>query len=47
MKKQGPPNIGFNNGRLRYKIKVPPDAEPTDGKRVYGEYLDLDGNARQ
>ena len=27
-KKQWPPNIGVNNGRLRYGIKVPPDVEP-------------------
>jgi len=40
-KKQWPPNFGVNNGRLQYRTKVPPDVEPTDGKRSYVEYLDL------
>ena len=44
-KKRWPPNVGVNNGRLRYRIKVPPDVEPTYGKRLYVEYLDLDDSA--
>lgn len=43
--KRWPPNVGVNNGRLRYRIKVPPDVEPTYGKRLYVEYLDLDDGA--
>jgi len=44
-RKKWPPNVGANNGRLRYRIKVPPDVEPTYGKRLYVEYLDLDDSA--
>lgn len=44
-KKRWPPNVGVNNGRLRYRIKVPPDVETTYGKRLYVEYLDLDDSA--
>ena len=43
--KKWPPNIDVNNGRLRLRKKVPPDVEPTYGKRLYVEYLDLDDNA--
>ena len=44
-RKKWPPNVGVNNGRLRYRIKVPPDLESTYGKRLYVEYLDLDESA--
>ena len=44
-KKQWPPNIDANNGRLRFRKKVPPDAQETYSKRLYVEYLDLDDSA--
>ena len=43
--KRWPPNIGVNNGRVRYRKKVPPDVQQTYGKRLYVEYIDLDENA--
>ena len=43
--KRWPPNVGVNNGRLRYRIKVPPDVDPMYGKLLYVEYLDLDDSA--
>lgn len=43
--KRWPPNVGVNNGRVRYRKKVPPDVQQTYGKRLYVEYLDLDESA--
>ena len=40
-----PPNVGVNNGRVRFRKKVPPDVQLTFGKRLYVEYLDLDETA--
>ena len=43
--KRWPPNVGVNNGRVRFRRKVPPDAELVYGKRLYVEYLLLDETA--
>ena len=43
--KRWPPNVGVNNGRVRYRKKVPPYLQQTSGKRLYVEYLDLDESA--
>ena len=43
--KRWPPNVGVNNGRVRYRKKVPPYLQQTYGKRLYVEYLDLDESA--
>ena len=43
--KRWPPNVGVNNGRVRYRKKVPPDVQQTYGQRLYVEYLDLDESA--
>ena len=40
-----PPNVGVNNGRVRFRRKMPPDVESSYGKRLYVEYLDLDETA--
>ena len=43
--KRWPPNVGVNNGRVRYRKKVPPCLQQTYGKRLYVEYLDLNESA--
>ena len=43
--KRWPPNVGVNNGRVRYRKKVPPNVQQTYGKRLYVEYLDLHESA--
>jgi len=37
--KRWPPNIGVNNGNVRYRRQIPKDLTSIAGKRVYQEYL--------
>ncbi len=37
--KRWPPNIGVNNGNVRYRRQIPKDLSSIAGKKVYQEYL--------
>jgi hypothetical protein len=37
--KRWPPNIGVNNGNVRYRRQIPKDLTSIAGKKVYQEYL--------
>ena len=36
-----PPNVGVNNGRVRFRRKMPPDVESSYGKRLYNVGSDI------
>jgi hypothetical protein len=38
-RKRWPPNVGINNGNVRYRRQIPKDLGQVAGKRVYSEYL--------
>jgi hypothetical protein len=38
-RKRWPPNVGINNGNVRYRRQIPKDLGQVAGKTVYSEYL--------
>lgn len=38
-RKRWPPNVGINNGNVRYRRQIPKDLAQVAGKTVYSEYL--------
>ena len=37
--KRWPPNVGINNGNVRYRRQIPKDLVSVTGRTVYSEYL--------